>query len=357
MALIDIDINHKTSTPSSALPGPSKLFFMGRVTYPYASAGPPLGQDGTCDEKWNGSVWSLTNVLDTGVAAGNVMATGCYDSTTKLIYLFGDWDGVGRAKIYNTLTDDYTEITALPSTTGGNATFAACYSGNCFIFSGMKSDGTLGFTTTIQKYPINAGTPSQSYTSTSAVMPYAGKDIFGAVDSTSPNLVWLGGGSTDTSDPPVNSTAVNNWVLYDMSSPNTNPVAKTNIPTGLAQAACVDIGSEILLIGGCVTGTPNTVGTQTVRAYNKSGNSWSTKANYPIPVACARATFFNGVIYCAGGFNATGFDINANPPNASSAVYMSSDLGASWQLHSNLVDAGGGAGGSKASGSSILVAQ
>jgi hypothetical protein len=275
--------------------------------------------------------------------------------------LFGDWDAVGRAKVYNTATNDYTEITALPSTAGGNATFAACYNGNCFIFDGMKSDGTYGFTSNILRYPINTGTPSQSYTTLSAVMPYAAKDLFGAVDSSSPNLVWLGGGSTDISDPPTNSTAVSNWVLYDMASPNTNPVAKTNIPVGLAMAACVDIGSEILLIGGSVTGTPNTVGTNTVRVYNKAGNSWSTRTNYPIAVACAKATFFGGVIYCAGGFDATGFDINADPPNATSAVYKSSDLGASWQLHSNLADVNytsppSGQRGAKGTGGSILVA-
>ena len=349
---------------------PSRLHLLGRVTFPYASAVSPLGPDGTCDQFWTAaSGWALTNVTDSGVQNTNVLASCCYDPTSGRVYMFGDWDGgnasPGQSKYYDTATQHYTAITALPSAggEGGNDTYAAVFGSTCFIFGGMVN-GATGFSAKILSYPINIGTPSQAFTTTSAVVAYAAKDMFGAVDSANSNICYFGGGNSDTLDPPTNSTTNHSgWFKYDMSTPNTNPVAMTSMTDARAMAGCVDIGSEILVIGGSLDGTPNTVGTTVVRAYSKAGNSWRTLSTaYPVAVASARAVFYKGVIYCAGGFDSTGFNISTDPPNSVTSVYKSSDLGVTWQLHSSLSDvnyvsAPAGQRGAKASGGSILVAQ
>lgn len=362
-----ISTNCTTYTVASS-PPPTKMFLLGRATFPYAiDTAPPLGVDGSCDEKWNGSTWSLTNVSDSGIVWSTLLGATCYDSVSGLIYSFNNWDFTGNSWVYNTATDDYTAITSTPSTIGGAASFACCYSGNCFIFGGGIADGqpggTYSFSNKIATYPINTGALSQSYTITSAVLPFSAKDIFGCVDPANPNLVYLGGGSTDINDPPTNSTAITNWVRYDLSSPNTNPVAMTSMPTGTAMAACCCLNGVIYVIGGCVNGTPNTAGTNTVRTYTIATNTWSTTTNFPINVASARATVFNGIIYCAGGWDQNGFATFDDPPKASSTVYKSSDAGVSWQIHSTLSDVTitsgtytGTSKGAKASGGSILVA-
>lgn len=355
--------------PSAGPATPTKLFLLGRAAPDgggrgYAGASTPFGADGTCDQKWNGTVWSWCNVTDTGVQGGNLMASAAYHAGSGWIILAGDWDGgnagVTQCKAYDTAADDYIVLTGLPATTGGHATLAAVVGNTFYTFGGMKtSTNSYTRTNVIQTYPINVGTPLQSWGTVAAVIPYVAKDIFGCVDATNPNLIWGAGGDDDISDPPANSTAFDNLWLWDASTPTVNPVVKQAMPAGRSMAAMVDLGTELIVIGGSLTGTPNTSGTTTVLAYNKVGNSWSTRgAGYPVAVASARACVFNGVIYCGGGW-AGGFAIADDPPDATANVYKSSDAGSTWQLHSTLVDMptfGSVARGAKASGGSILVA-
>src|SRR6478735_3399150 len=321
---------------------PSKLFLLGRVTWPYSGA----PKDGVCDEYWNGSAWQLTDTTTLSSTGSVIMASSCYDPVTKRVYMFGDEDASNQCRFFDTVAGTYTSITSL--SVGGNDTFACVHSGSskCFIFGGV-TDFTGNFcSAAIQSYPINIGTPSQSFTTQTAVLPAAGIDLFGAVDSSNSDIVYLGGGNRNLGGSP--DACATTWLRYNMSTPNTNPTAMTSMPVGLSMAGCVDIGTEIIVIGGFPTG-PRGCGSSGVYAYNKSGNSWSSRGTYPTTVAGARATYFNGAIYCAGGLDSLGFDINRHPVNATTAVYKSTDAGANWTLHSNLL--------TLAWGSSILVAQ
>jgi hypothetical protein len=307
------------------------LVFFGRATVPYSQV-PPLGGDGSCNEAFKNAVWAQT-ALDTNPSeSGSFLATSCYDSAHRRVYLFGSTDSIAYSAAYDCNADTYTQIGDLP-TASGQQTYAAAAAGKAWLFGGGAG---VPFTTNsptagIQSYDLSQVPGSgTTYSTIAPVVSYSAYGLFGDYDPVT-KLIYFGGGCDNIAGPPGPANCFNQWQSFDPFSPAT-PTALHVMPVKVAESACALLNGVIYVIGGSLDATPETVGTRGVYAYNIATNTWTTKNNFPIDIACGRACNWNGTLYCGGGWNASGFSFSVT--NATQNIYAYNPLADSWSLHS-----------------------
>jgi N-acetylneuraminic acid mutarotase len=314
---------------------PPQLHFLGRA-YPPFTDSPPFGVDGQCDEHFDGKSWRQISLNEPNVPEfGSFLATGCYDPTTKLFFLFGNTDYYGTSEAYDPASDTWSVAGTLPNAPGyqGQGGFAWCVRGTAFIFGGFNYGGDSADTTSVLSYvttqPLSSGS---TFTKLSALT--SGGSCFGTYDPDT-DLIFVGGGNSG-------STIFDNWYSFD---PNTlEASALASLPTPLYGASCAYISGHVLVIGGSAdpTGNVNAVSPALVYDYDIVANTWSTKgSHFPVPSALGAACTVEGIVYCACGYNASGFP-SGSAPNASPHVY-SYDAGTdSWSLFTTMEYGAGG---------------
>jgi hypothetical protein len=312
------------------------LWYLGRAYPPYATAGAPFGVDGQCDEFYNGSIWQLTAQNE---AATAFLATGCYDSSTGLAYLFGNTDYTGDSETYDPVANSFSALGKLPTSYAGasnicgNEGFAVSLSGIAYIFGGglgpVAGQGSGLASSDVITYSSGVGYTVLPDGSTTTYSGY-GLDCFGAYDPTG-GLIYVGGGNNNIG--PTISIG-NTWTSYNTGSGHFANL--TNLPAALYGAACFCLNGYICVVGGSqdTTGNIAAVSPATVYRYAISGNSWTTMSNFPVPTADGRACVASGVAYVACGWNASGFSTTL--PNANASIYKYNVGGDSWSLASTM---------------------
>ncbi len=315
------------------------LYYLGAACPPYSAFIPPQGPDGCCDMFYSGGVWAQT-AIDIN-ASGQFLCSAAYDAKhgqKGRIYLFGTTDSIVDSAVYDIATNTQTVIGQMPITSGIQS-FAAVGAGKAWIFGGgtgtTNPAGGTGFVPTngIISYDLSQ-TPGSgtTYVTVAQTLSYSAYGLFGA---TAPSgVIYFGGGCVNIQGPPTNTACFNQWQKFDPSAP-ANPTPLPPIPVKVCEAACAILSGVIYVIGGSLDGTPETIGTRGVHAYDIAGNSWSPKGNFPIDIACGRAGVSNGRLYCGGGWDVQGFDISVN--HATKNIYVYDPVGDSWTLDSQMV--------------------
>lgn len=303
------------------------LYYLGRAAPPYTQSG-TQGPDGSCDEYYTGAAWKQTSLAI--LADGSFLASGCYDPTLRLFFLFGNTDALVQSVAYDPIKNVQTQIGSLPAT-GGMEGCAAVWKQVAYIFGGSDNSGNpsskvLSYVTT---QPLNT---SSTYTTLAATLPNAAIDPFCAVDPTT-GLIYVGGGVNGYTSPPF--SCFTQWQKFDPS--NGTLTNLTALPVATNGSGCACLNGKIYVIGGSIGGSGSnseTVGTTGVHAYSIAGNSWTTLGAFPVPSALGRACVYKGVLYYACGWNASGFSLSS--ANANPSLYKYAPGSDAWSLHSTL---------------------
>jgi uncharacterized protein (TIGR02145 family) len=118
------------------------------------------------------------------------------------------------------------------------------------------------------------------------------------------NKLYVAGGTTCTG---IND-GLNTLEEYD---PSTNIwTTKANMPTPRGSLACAVVNNKLYTIGGHANPGGSSTYYSTVEEYNPSTNTWTTKANLPLPFHSPGAASLNGKIYVIGGWTGYGGWVN-----------------------------------------------
>ena len=299
--------------------GPTTLYALGTGLNYYPTTAPPWtgptenGPDGCLEQ-------SLTSSGFAPIAQppGNpFFAGGTWEPISQQFFLFGDYDGASLTESYSPSTNTWTLFS---SPWSGGQGFVGAYNGLLYVLGGFDISGYAIATA----YSFDPA--SKSY-KTLKSLPAAAGDLFGATVGAT---MYLGGGCNNNNGPGQASPCLDTWYSYDPSSDTLKPLA--NVPTARGEAAAAELNGTIYVIGGFTGPAGETVGTNTVYAYDVSGGAWTQKKSYPISVSGACAAVWKGTLYVLGGYT-TGYVQAVDPSYTTSKtkkVYAYDPNGDAW---------------------------
>ncbi|HET7306994.1 MAG TPA: protease pro-enzyme activation domain-containing protein [Gammaproteobacteria bacterium] len=91
--------------------------------------------------------------------------------------------------------------------------------------------------------------------------------------------------------------------IYDPATDTWSQGTPNPVPAASSSAAAV-LNGLVYIVGGCNDGSCSKI-LSAVQVYNPVANSWSSAANYPVPVDDEACGGIDGKLYCAGGVDGT----------------------------------------------------
>jgi N-acetylneuraminic acid mutarotase len=220
-----------------------------------------------------------------------------------LIYVIGAFTGrfptetpVERVHVYNPSNDSWTEGPLIPENRRRGSAGAVVYNNKIYLVSGITNGHTSGHVTWMDEFDPASGTWR-----TLADAPRA-RDHFHAV--VAGNKLYAVSGRR-SSHPDVFRPTVPEVDVYDFASNQwTTLPASANIPVQVAGATTVQIGNEVLVIGG--ESMSQTAAHNETQALHITSNTWRQLGTLQQGRHGTQAVKYNDMVYIAAGSRVRG---------------------------------------------------